>query len=114
MATRYFIRLTDPERARGEDPDLAFRSQGAEGFAAELQEALRTPVLFERWRAKQDDPDEVDPSLGATDPAATVTGRDEHLDVWLEATTSLPGTLFKQRMRWLAGNQWSLTDVKSV
>jgi len=114
MATRYYLRLTDPGNARGDDPDLAFRSQGAAGFAEELQTALRTPVLFERWRAKQEEPDKVDPTLGATDPAATVTGEDKHLDVWLVATTSLPGALFKQRMRWLAGSNWQLSDVRAA
>jgi hypothetical protein len=111
--TRYYIRLTEPERARGDDPDLSFRSDGAGGFAQELEAALRTPALFERWRAKQEDPDEVDMGLAATDPAATVTGEDKHLDVWLVATTSLPGPVFKQRMRWLAGSHWQLSDVKA-
>ena len=114
MKTRYYLRLPDPALARGDDADLAFRSEGAEGLAAEFQQALRTPVLFERWRAKQDEPDEIDPSLGATDPAAIVTGEDKHLDVWLVATTSLPGPVFKQRMRWLAGSHWQLSDVKSA
>jgi hypothetical protein len=114
MPTRYYLRLTDPANARGDDPDLAFRSEGAAGFAEELEAALRTPALFERWRAKQDEPDKVDPTLGATDPAATVTGEDKHLDVWLVATTSLPGSLFKQRMRWLAGSHWQLSDIKSA
>ena len=63
MATRYYITLPDPARARGNDPDLCFRSQGAEGFASELQDALRGDALFERWRAKQDDPDAVDALL---------------------------------------------------
>ena len=30
MATRYYISLPDPARARGNDPELAFRAQGAE------------------------------------------------------------------------------------
>ena len=51
MAPRYYISLPDPARARGNDPDLAFRAQGAEAFAAELQDALRGDALFERWRA---------------------------------------------------------------
>ena len=114
MPMRYYLRLPDPARARGDDTDLAFRSEGAAGFAEELQAALRTPVLFDRWKAKQEEPDDVDPSLGATDPQATVTGEDKHLDVWLVATTSLPGPVFKQRMRWLAGSNWQLSDVKSA
>ena len=114
MPMRYYLRLPDPANARGADPDLAFRSEGAAGFAEELQAALRTPVLFDRWKAKQEEPDDVDPSLGATDPQATVTGEDKHLDVWLVATTSLPGPVFKQRMRWLAGSNWQLSDVQSA
>ena len=54
MTTRYYIRLPDPAKARGSDPDLSFRSQGAEGFAEELQQALRGDALFLRWQAWQD------------------------------------------------------------
>ena len=52
MKTRYYLRLPDPRLARGTDPDLSFHSEGADGFAAEFQDALRTATLFERWRAK--------------------------------------------------------------
>lgn len=113
MATRYFLRIPDPALARGDEPALAFRSGSAGGFAEELQAALRTPVLFERWKAMQDEPDEVDPALGATDPAATVTGEPDHLGVLLVATTSLPGAVFNQRMRWLAGSHWQMRDVRA-
>src|SRR3546814_7201860 len=78
MATRYYIAIPDPDKARAAG-EFAFRSQGAESMARELQDALRTPALFERWRATQDDPDEVDPALGATAPAATVEGRQDDL-----------------------------------
>ena len=81
MPTRYYISLPDPARARGGDAALAFRAQGADGFAAELQDALRSDGLFERWRAQQDDPDEIDPALGATDANATVSGRQDDLHV---------------------------------
>ena len=103
-----------PAQARGPTPSLAFRSESAEGFAEELQAALRSPALFERWRDLQEDPDAVDPGLGVTDPAATVTGEQSDLDVLLVVTTSLSGTLFKQRMRWLAGSQWQLSDIKAA
>ena len=56
MTTRYHLRLPEPDRARGPDPDFAFRSVGADGLAEELEQALREPKLFERWRACQDDP----------------------------------------------------------
>jgi hypothetical protein len=111
MKTRYYLRLPDPAKARGSDPDLSFHSDGAEGFAAEFQQALRTATLFERWRAKQEDPDGVKTGLGATDPAATVIGKQHDLAIELVATTSLPGNLFKQRLHWLAGSHWELRDV---
>ena len=111
MKTRYYLRLPDPKLARGADPDLAFHSEGAEGFASEFQQALRTDALFERWRAKQDDPENIDPGLGATDPAAAVSGQQHDLAIDLVATTTLSGAIFKQRLRWLAGSGWELRDV---
>jgi hypothetical protein len=77
MPTRYYITLPDP--ARGGDADLAFKSQGAEGLAAEFQDALRSDRLFQRWRLKQEDPDEVDAAFGANDPNATVQGKQQDL-----------------------------------
>ena len=114
MAVRYFLRLPDPSQARGTEPALSFRSDSAEGFAEELQDALRTKHLFEKWRAMQDDPDDVDEDLGMTDPDATVTGKQVDLKVELVAKTSLPGGIFKQRLRWLAGSHWVLADVKDA
>lgn len=113
MATRYYITLPDGAKARGTDPALSFTAQGAEAFAEQLQAALRGSELFERWRATQDDPDAVDPSLGATDPTATVTGAQDSLHIDLLVTTSIPGNLLKQRLRLLAGNGWELRDVKA-
>ncbi|HVI25312.1 MAG TPA: hypothetical protein VM576_03845 [Xanthomonadaceae bacterium] len=114
MPIRYHLTLSDPERARGADPALAFRSQGAEGLAAELQQALRTDALFERWRAQQEEPDDVDPALGATDPAATVRGEQHDLHVELVAVTALPGSILRHRLRLLAGDGWSLRDVSAA
>lgn len=114
MATRYYLRLPEPERARGNDPAFAFRSQSAEGIAAELQDALRDDAFFQRWRGHQDDPDAVDPGLGATDPAATVQGSLHDLHAELVVTTSLPGAVFKQRLRLLAGSHWELRDVTAA
>lgn len=113
MAVRYLIRLPDPAAARGPEPALSFRSDGADGLAGELQEALRSPALFKRWLAMQPEPDDVDPGLGATDPAATVTGQQKDLKIELVATTSLPGAIFKHRMRLLAGANWELADVRA-
>lgn len=114
MRTKYYLRLPDPKLARGSDPELSFRSVGAEGMAAELEQALRGTDLFDRWRALQDDPDAVDPGMGVTDPGATVEGRQHDLSIDLVATTDLPGAVFKHRLRILAGNGWQLRDVTSA
>lgn len=112
MSVQYSISLPDPSKARGSDPRLSFSANGAEEFAAQLQAALRTPELFERWKATHAEPDEVDPNLGAIDPQAMVTGEQSDLRINLKATTSLPGDLFKQRLRLLAGSHWELRDVR--
>lgn len=114
MPTRYYLSLPDPQLARGSDPALAFRSQGADGLAAELQEALRSDALFQRWRAAQEDPDAIDPALGATDPAATVQGSQDHLRIDLVATSSIPGSVLRHRLRLLAGSGWQLRDVTAA
>ncbi|HJW47223.1 MAG TPA: hypothetical protein VJ484_12155 [Lysobacter sp.] len=114
MANRYYISLPDPTRARGSDAALAFSAHGAEEFAAQLQDALRTTALFERWRTRQDDPDGVDPSYGVTDPDATVHGRQDDLHVDLLVTSSIPGNVLKHRLRLLAGSGWELRDVTSA
>ena len=113
MATRYHITLPDTERAHGAG-EFAFRSQGAEGLAGELQDALRSDALFQRWRATQEDPDSVDSAMGATDPAATVSGEMHNLRTELIVTTSIPGAVFKQRLRLLAGSAWELRDVRDA
>lgn len=114
MATRYYISLPDAARARGTTPELSFTAQGAEDFAEELQAALRSDALFERWRKLQPDPDEVDAAFGATDPSATVVGKQDDLHIDLVVTTSLPGAVFKQRLRLLAGSGWELRDVTAA
>jgi len=114
MATRYYISLPDGARARGATPGLSFTAQSAEGFAEELQAALRTNVLFERWRKLQPEPDDVDPAMAATDPNAIVVGKQDDLHIDLVVTTSLPGAVFKQRLRLLAGSGWELRDVTAA
>jgi len=101
--TQYSISLPDPAKARGNDPDLSFRSQSAGGFAEELQDALR---------AKQPDPDAVELQWGATDPGATVTGEQKDLRINLTVSTTIDSDVFKQRMRLLAGNHWEMRDVR--
>lgn len=114
MSHRFFITLPDPAAARGSDPDLSFHAHGAEAFARELQEALASDALFERWRAKQEDPDEVDRRLGEVDPMATVQGTQSDLAIDLVVDTVLPGTILQQRLRWLAGSAWQLRDVRDA
>ncbi|MCM2338747.1 MAG: hypothetical protein NDI59_08610 [Lysobacter sp.] len=114
MAARYYITLPDAARARGHDPRFAFTAAGAEAFAEQLQDALRGNQLFERWRMTQEDPDEVDPALGATDPDASVHGQQQDLHVNLVVTSSIPGTVLKHRLRLLAGSHWELRDVTAA
>ena len=111
MANRYYLSLKDPNTARGSDAAFAFSAHGAEEFAAQLQHALRSDDLFQRWRATQPEPDEVDDALAATDPAATVSGEHRDLQIELVALTSLSGTVLKHRLRLLAGSAWELRDV---
>ncbi|AOA73550.1 MAG TPA: hypothetical protein DEO93_00940 [Stenotrophomonas sp.] len=110
--SQYFISLPDPSKAHGNDPDLSFRSQSAGGFAEELQAALRTTGLFDRWRAKQPDPDAVEPQWGATDPNATVTGEQKDLRINLVVSTTINSDVLKERLRLLAGHHWELRDVR--
>ena len=109
---RYYITLPNPETARGTDPALAFTAHGADGFAEQLQTALTGPGLYERWKAQQKDPDEVNETMAATDPAATVSGEQSDLKIDLVVNTTLPGEGLRQRLRLLAGSGWQLRDVK--
>ncbi|WP_133478881.1 hypothetical protein [Cognatilysobacter segetis] len=114
MPTRYYIRLPDGAAARGNDPALSFSAHGAEGFAEQLQSAMRTTEIFDRWRGAQDDPDNVDPSLGASDPAAVATGEQHDLSIDIVLTTTLPGEIVRHRLRLLAGSAWQLRDVTAA
>ena len=114
MPTRYFISLPDGAAARGSDASLAFTAHGAEEFAAQLQAALRTTELFDRWRGTQDEPDDIDPELGAVDPAAVVTGQQRDLAIDLVLVTALPGDVVRHRLRLLAGSGWQLRDVTAA
>jgi hypothetical protein len=114
MPIRYHITLRHPDTARGDDADFAFRGHGAQALAQELQDALRSDALFQRWRGAQDDPDDVDPGLGASDPAATVEGSQHDLHFDLVAITSIPGGVLKHRLRLLAGSGWELRDVSAA
>ena len=114
MPIRYYISLKHPEKARGNDPALAFSAHGAEEFAAQLQDALRSDGLFQRWRARQEDPDAVDETLAATDPSASVIGKQDDLQMSLVVTTTLPSAVLRHRLGLLAGRHWQLRDVVSA
>jgi hypothetical protein len=114
MPQRYHLVLPDAAAARGSDRSLAFSANGAEEYAAQLQRALRTTSLFEAWRALQDDPDEVDAALGATDPNATVSGSQRDLRIELVVITSISGSVLRHRMKLLAGSGWTLNDVSAA
>ena len=113
MRNRYYLSFPDLSRLR-DAGTLAFRSQGAEGLAEELQTALREDALFQRWRAMQEDPDAVDTALGATDPTATVRGEQHDLKIDLIVVSAIPGTILKHRLRLLAGSGWQLRDVSAA
>lgn len=112
MPVTYTIALPDPAQARGPDPALAFSASGADGMAGQLQQALRSDALFQRWCDLQDDPDDVDPLLGATDTHAEVRGEQDDLRILLRVTTSLPSVVIKHRLQLLAGTGWELRDVR--
>lgn len=107
---RYYLTLPDPEKARV-GGEFGFRSHSANGFAEELQDALRTGGVFQKWLATQEEPDDVDPALAATDPDAVVTGSIDNLHIDLQAVTRLSGDVLKHRLRLLAGPHWQLRDV---
>lgn len=114
MTVRYYIRLPDPQKARGEDPDLSFRSVSPDGFAKELHAALSTDVLVNKWRTKLGSDEEVDERFVVIDDAATVVGKLHDLHIDLEVTTGLSSEVLKNRMHLLAGSHWELHDVQSV
>lgn len=114
QAQRYYLTIADLATARGPDPDLSFQGSSPQAFADALQEALRKPILFDRWKARQPDPDDVDASLAPVDPDAKVMAklRDLHTDV--EVATTLPHSVLRHRLFILIGPHWQLHDVAAV
>lgn len=110
----YYLSIADLVHARGSDAALSWDGAGPGDFAAALQEALCSPLLFEHWRAQQPEPDEVDPALGAIDAQAQVHARVADLHVEVDVLTSLPMSLLRQRLNWLIGATWQLRDVRPV
>jgi hypothetical protein len=111
---RYFLSIENLAQARGQIDELSYRGNSPDSFAAQLQAALREPSLWERWRALQPDPDAVDPALGASDAAATVSAAQKDLHTDIVVTTSLPHAVLKHRLGLLVGSHWRLHDVAAA
>lgn len=110
--THYYLQIKDLRHARGAEAALSYDGAGPNDFAAALQEALRSPLLFQRWRTMQPDPDSVDERLGITDQLAAVSAKVADLNTDVEVTTDLPMSIVRQRMNWLIGASWQLHDVR--
>ena len=111
---RYFITIANLAKAHGPDPDLSFQGSSPQSFADALQGALRQPVLFQRWKARQPDPDDVDQSLAPVDPAATVTAELDDLHTDVQVVTRLTHAVLRHRLFILIGPNWQLRDVAAV
>lgn len=111
QAQRYYLSIADLANARGPDPELSFQGSSPQSFADALQAALRTPALFNRWKAAQPDPDEVDPSLGPADSNAAVSARMSDLHTDVEVVTALSHLVLRNRLFILIGPHWQLHDV---
>jgi hypothetical protein len=116
MATRqrFIFSVDDLPKARGEFHELSFDGESAMSFAALLQQSLREPALWRRWKAMQPDPDAVDPALGRIDPDATVQARQSDVHVSVTVVTSLPHAIIQHRMTLLIGKHWTLRDVSAA
>lgn len=110
--SHYYLQIKDLAHARGAQPGLSYDGAGPNDFAAALQEALRSPLLFQRWRAMQPDPDDVDERLGITDQLAKVSAKLVDLCTDVEVITDLPMSITRQRLNWLIGANWQLHDVR--
>ena len=110
--TTYFLSVKDMARAKGPDPDLSFEGIGPDKLAADIAAAMSSDGFFQRWRAKQPEPDEVDPSLGVTDASASATGELSNDRTDIALTTSLPMRIVKHRLNLLIGSSWELRDTR--
>ncbi|HET6431914.1 hypothetical protein [Dyella sp.] len=110
----YYLTIDDLAAARGPVPDLSYDGAGPNDFAAALQEALRSPILFDRWKAMQEDPDGVDPAMGVTDATAAVSARVSDLHIDVDLITSLPMSIVRHRLNLLIGNHWKLHDMRAA
>lgn len=110
----YYLSIADLTHARGADPRFAWDGAGPNDFAAALQQTLHGDDLFQRWRAAQPDPDAVDGSLGATDPAAQVHAQVADLRTDVDLITDLPMSVLRHRLYLLIGSAWQLRDLRAA
>ncbi|RUL74856.1 hypothetical protein [Dyella choica] len=110
--SHYYLQIKDLKHARGLELALSYDGAGPNDFAAALQEALRSPLLFQRWRAMQPDPEDVDERLGVTDQLASVSAKLVDLHTEVDVISSLPMSIIRQRLNWLIGANWQLHDVR--
>ena len=61
----FLLRSTTCRRPAANRTSFRSMADRPKVFASLLQEALRTPSLWQRWRSMQPDPDAIDPALGA-------------------------------------------------
>lgn len=111
-AQRFYLTVSNLATARGPDADLSFQGSSPQSFANALQHALREPILFRRWKARQPDPDDVDPSLAPVDASATVTATlTDDMRTEVQVVTSLTHFVLRHRLFILIGPHWQLHDV---
>lgn len=115
LRNHYYLSIDDLSHAHGPIAELAYDGAGPEDFADALRAALQASSLFERWRAMQEEPDEVDPALGAVDPEATVQAKvDDMQRVDVDLVTSLPMSIVRHRLNLLIGANWTLRDMRAA
>ena len=113
QAQRYFITIADLSGARGDSSELGFDGGSPEHLARVLEAALRESDFSARWRAMQENPDDVDPATCAVDPGATVSGSLEAQRSELIVTTRLPHAILKHRLDLLICRNWKLRDIST-
>ncbi len=113
-AQRFYLTIDNLAEARGAFNELSYHGTSPDSFAALLQDALREPTLWRRWRDMQPDPDEVDPAMGASDPDAIVTAAQSDLHTEVQVVTCLPHAILRHRMELLIGANWQLRDVRTA
>lgn len=115
QSQRFYLTINNLAKARGPDADLSFQGTAPQSFADALQEALRKPILFDRWKAKQEEPDKVDPSLAPVDANATVSATlADELQTDVEVVTTLTHFVLRHRLFILIGPNWQLHDVAAA